>query len=884
MTKRSFIRLCLLFLLFAAWINSSVSGQTGKEYYRGVLADTDDNTFLDNVICEGLDENQRLFTFTISAEDGSFAFEKKNNLHFIAFRLLGYERKVVAVSDIPEKEGWIAKLRKAYFVLQEIEVTVPPIEQQDDTIRYSVGSFLTREDRYVADVLRKLPGVKVNENGSVTYQGEAINKFYIEGRDLLGGQYTLATNNLSVDAVSHVEILENNQHIKALKGLEFSDKAAMNLRLKKSYKFRPLGEVQAGIGLSPTLYDEKAFFAFLGSKIQAMANFKINNTGQYILDELEDKLDISNIFTYEMLPENFLPPRSPQNIPLELNRYLFHNTSLGSVNSLFALSKNTEFKINLSYGSDRAVQELFRNDIYRANENVLELNEQSSLRQKINIYRLSAVIENNSAKKYIRNELTGYGKKGESESSIHADSRNMETDGENYPVYLQNNFRAFLQYGENKTVELQSFLRYSENGEKLSIENEEENKGRMEDSFGGKYLTSRNKITSSYTLFKHRMTIGLFFTYKQRDLTNAMWQSERDEFLPKELDLRNIADKTEWTQAGISSNYQLKGKNSQWIMTIDMPVAYSKYKQENRKEKTFSDERILFQPAISGNVRISHLWEAQARLGYDYKYADDKSLLNHPFFRDYRTVYIPSGALNSSRNYTVNAWIRYKSILNLLFFNFNFLYRFIDSDYINKSFHTAELSYRSTEKYDNKGGQLLLSGDLSKTFSPLKLLFTLNPAYSRLTSKFIQQDLLFSNTSHIATLSFKADMKTIPKTALIYHTTGDILWNENNISETNTLKSIKQKIVLYYFPNKKIDLSAALTHSIHELQKNEFTSFLFIDLTGKIKIKKAEINLIATNLLDRKNYSVTYLYTVNTARQRLPLRGREFLATLKFNF
>ncbi|MDR2969395.1 MAG: hypothetical protein LBV32_07315, partial [Tannerellaceae bacterium] len=61
-------------------------------------------------------------------------------------------------------------------------------------------------------------------------------------------------------------------------------------------------------------------------------------------------------------------------------------------------------------------------------------------------------------------------------------------------------------------------------------------------------------------------------------------------------------------------------------------------------------------------------------------------------------------------------------------------------------------------------------------------------------------------------------------------------------------------------------------------------SFFFIDLTGKIRVGKTEINLTATNLLNRKNYSVTYLYTINTVSQHLPLRGRELLATLKFSF
>lgn len=48
----------------------------------------------------------------------------------------------------------------------------------------------------------------MEENGQISYQGTAINKFYIEGMDLLGGKYNIATNNISNDDVGSVEIME----------------------------------------------------------------------------------------------------------------------------------------------------------------------------------------------------------------------------------------------------------------------------------------------------------------------------------------------------------------------------------------------------------------------------------------------------------------------------------------------------------------------------------------------------------------------------------------------------------------------------------------------------------------------------------------------------
>ncbi len=68
------------------------------------------------------------------------------------------------------------------------------------------------------------------------YQGEDINKFYIEGSDLLGGKYGIAANGISHEDVGAVEVMENHQPMQVLSGISFSDKAAINLKLKKEGK------------------------------------------------------------------------------------------------------------------------------------------------------------------------------------------------------------------------------------------------------------------------------------------------------------------------------------------------------------------------------------------------------------------------------------------------------------------------------------------------------------------------------------------------------------------------------------------------------------------------------------------------------------------------
>jgi hypothetical protein len=86
-----------------------------------------------------------------------------------------------------------------------------------------VGSFKTASDRIIEDVIKRLPGVKVGVDGAISYQGQNISKFNIEGLDMLGGKYNMATRNVQAKDVNRVEIKENFQEIKQLEGKEHSN-------------------------------------------------------------------------------------------------------------------------------------------------------------------------------------------------------------------------------------------------------------------------------------------------------------------------------------------------------------------------------------------------------------------------------------------------------------------------------------------------------------------------------------------------------------------------------------------------------------------------------------------------------------------------------------
>lgn len=148
--------------------------------------------------------------------------------------------------------------------IKEIVLKNKLITKKGDTITYDLKSFSSKSNRTLADVLKKMPGMEVQSDGTVIYQGKPINKFNVNGKDLMEGAYGTVNNALPKDAVKDVQVMENHQPIKLLKDKVPSEQAALNIRLKRKITMTGRGEVSAGF--SPFLWNVKLTPMFFWTK------------------------------------------------------------------------------------------------------------------------------------------------------------------------------------------------------------------------------------------------------------------------------------------------------------------------------------------------------------------------------------------------------------------------------------------------------------------------------------------------------------------------------------------------------------------------------------------------------------------------------------------
>jgi hypothetical protein len=126
-----------------------------------------------------------------------------------------------------------------------------PVSIKGDTLVYNTDSFKDGTERKLEDVLEKLPGVDINDDGQIEVEGKVVGKVMVEGKDFFDGDSKLATKNIPANAVDKIEVLKNYSEVGQLSGVKNNqDNIALNIKLKEGKKSFWFGTVTAGAGVA----------------------------------------------------------------------------------------------------------------------------------------------------------------------------------------------------------------------------------------------------------------------------------------------------------------------------------------------------------------------------------------------------------------------------------------------------------------------------------------------------------------------------------------------------------------------------------------------------------------------------------------------------------
>jgi len=195
--------------------------------------------------------DQALDGFGITSPEGRYKVSvKRNSSYILKISYLGFETKEIAITTTDQDVVRDIILLPKAESLDEVEVVYEiPITVKGDTTVYNTDSFISGTEKKLADVLEKLPGVEVNDDGEIEVEGKAVTKVMVEGEDFFDGDSKLAAKNIPANALDKIEVLRNYSEVSQLSGVTNNqDNIALNIKLKEGKKKFWFGEVTGGLG------------------------------------------------------------------------------------------------------------------------------------------------------------------------------------------------------------------------------------------------------------------------------------------------------------------------------------------------------------------------------------------------------------------------------------------------------------------------------------------------------------------------------------------------------------------------------------------------------------------------------------------------------------
>ena len=331
--------------------------------------------------------------YEISFNSPSDSLDIKTNSSF-------YEKITKRIANTSQTIDFV--LKEEVYELKGVTVMARPIEKTNDTVEYFVDSFVGLEDKSIEDVLKKMPGIEVEGNGQILYQGLPIQKFYVEGMDLMDGQYATISKNLPHQSVASVEIYENHQPIALLQDRVDTERASLNIKLSKNVTVTGSGEL--GVGLYPLLWNVNVTPMLFSDKVQMVASLQSNNIGNDLLN--------NNTISYYQDAEEEAPDAGEElsiiNSPtplIEKNRYLNNTSHLANFNVLAPISKTTQMRVNLSYINDLQKQNSLQQNTYFLPNDTVSYTEKINNKIYDSYLKGDVAIDRNDKKAYVKDKI-----------------------------------------------------------------------------------------------------------------------------------------------------------------------------------------------------------------------------------------------------------------------------------------------------------------------------------------------------------------------------------------------------------------------------------------------------------------------------------------------
>ncbi|RZK73525.1 MAG: carboxypeptidase regulatory-like domain-containing protein, partial [Pedobacter sp.] len=235
----------------------------------------------------------------IANTEGRFIFSSITATQFtLVFSSLGYlplTRQYTLITGSRTVELDPVILKSDTIALKGVIVTNVPVRIKEDTIEYDALAYKTRLGATLEDMLKKLPGLEVAKDGSISAQGKQVSKVQLNGKDFVSGDIKSLTRNLPSDLVHSVQVIDDYGEQAKLTGIKNGESQKIlniSIRKDKNHGYFVQGRIGGGFDAFPPTkaadrdgrYATSASFFNFQDKRQITVTGEINNTNTSLFD------------------------------------------------------------------------------------------------------------------------------------------------------------------------------------------------------------------------------------------------------------------------------------------------------------------------------------------------------------------------------------------------------------------------------------------------------------------------------------------------------------------------------------------------------------------------------------------------------------------------
>jgi hypothetical protein len=792
-----------------------------------------------NVLVQSTD-GKRLYSYGSSDGEGRYEVRFRSDADSVRVAVTGFNLGKVS-KVVPAGIGRLDfVVEYSALKIKEVKVEASAIERKKDTVSYYVANFKDSTDRSIGDVLQKLPGIEVAPSGQIKYQGKAINKFYVEGLDMLGSQYGIATNNIQASDIAKVEVYEDHQPIKVLQDWVASDRAAINLILKSGAKGAWNGVVQAGAGYQPVLWNGEVTPMFFGKNFQTIMTYKTNNTGDDVARELESSMGLG------WDAERLTGIQEAGNPPVNERLYLNNNIHSVSINTINKTGEDSDLTVNAYYIHDNRNQAAEnRTSYFIPGQNPLDIYENIDAESISDRMQVALQFRNNANKNYLNNRLSFNGSWNRNNGVVRDGNQEISQVHRQPRIAVDNDFRMIRRFGKWQ-VDFVSNTDYNRLTSELQVKPmvfsqffDEEGDGTGQHIEAERFRTE-NSVSTSYR--------AGFWNFYLKGGVNAHIENLKTVLSPLN-GIGSVADSLmndcRWRRFDVSLQPQIAYSKHSFNMSFVSPLELAVINGRNH---------YLARPSVYMNWKISYNLKMSAYGAYNMNLGDLYDSYSGYIMRDYRFASKNEG--NSARTGTQNYGLdmSYSNPASALFASADVSYfRSSRSQTVNNLYEGDSFIAEAIER-DNVSSGLSANGRISKRFSAISTTISLNGGWSRSWSETMAQGEVTPVT--MDRYNIGGSLNSNIGSYVIFDYSGSYsVHSVDGYNSVDPVGTLKQNAALNFVICKRVLMNIGAEHYFcGEIQGND-RNMVFMNASASYKFKKFEFVLEGRNLLDKRSFS-----------------------------